>query len=134
MHLDEYIANITYCCNITIYFINSALDKITQYLDFSKFKISYQNAGNNFLPRGNDLEEITNKIMEIFVNYVRPFIEPVKVDYSNELLATQIYGISIALFMLSIIIFLMLIFFILNTLIFVYSDKLLNYFKNKYIL
>lgn len=51
---------------------------------------------------------------------------------SNELLTTQLYGISILLFILSILI-IMLIIFIVNLLINLNSDKIINYFNNKYI-
>jgi hypothetical protein len=55
------------------------------------------------------------------------------VDYSNEILANQIYVISILLFILSILILILLTAFMFNIIIIVYSDKLMNLFTNKYI-
>jgi hypothetical protein len=52
------------------------------------------------------------------MNNLRPNLEPVKVDYSNELLANQLYFISIFLFILSIFIIILLIAFMFNTLVF----------------
>lgn len=67
------------------------------------------------------------------MSYFTKFLEPVQVNYSNELLAEQIYGISILLFALSITIIVLIIFLLINIIVFTYSDKLINYFKNKYI-
>ena len=89
--------------------------------------------GNNFISDSNGLEDFTNKLMDSLMSYLRPFLEPVQVNYSNELLANQIYGISILLFVLSILIIVLIIFLLINIIIFTYSDKLINYFKNKYI-
>jgi hypothetical protein len=71
--------------------------------------------------------------MDNLMNFLRPFLEPVQVNYSNELLANQIYGISILLFVLALIIIMLIIFLLFNIIIFTYSDKLITYFKNKYI-
>ena len=71
--------------------------------------------------------------MNNFMAYIKPFIEPVKVSYSNELLANQIYGLSILLFILSVLIIVLLLFLIINIIIFTYSDRIMNYFSNKYI-
>lgn len=74
-------------------------------------------------------ESIMNKAIEI----LSPVLQPVSVSYSNELVAKQIYVISIALFILSVLIIILLIAFMLNITIFIFSDKLMNYFTNKYI-
>lgn len=74
-------------------------------------------------------ENITNSI----INYLKPILEPVSVNYSNEVLANQIYGVSILLFILSLMILILLLAFIINIFIFVYSDKIMNLFTNKYI-
>lgn len=87
---------------------------------------------NSFLP--DNLEEFSNQIIKLVLDQLKSILEPVSVDYSNELLANQIYGISILLFVLSIGIIILLIAFMINIVILVYSDKLLNYFTNKYIL
>lgn len=65
------------------------------------------------------------------MDYIKPFLEPVQVSYSNEVLAYQIYGLSIALYIFSLSILVLLIYLILNMIIFAYSDMILNYFSNK---
>jgi hypothetical protein len=96
---------------------------------------SGQNISNNFTSGAgeNGLEDISNNLVNSVMDFIKPILEPIQVSYSNEVLANQIYGISILLFILSLLVTILLIFFILNTLLFIYSDKLMNYFKNKYI-
>ena len=83
---------------------------------------------NNFISDG-----LSNDIVTYIITILKPILVPVKVSYSNELLATQLYGISILLFILCILIIIMLIVFIVNLLIYLNSDKIINYFNNKYI-
>lgn len=91
------------------------------------------NNNNKFIPDGKGLEEFSNKIFSNFMGIFRPILEPVRVDYSNELLANQIHDISILLFILSIFIIILIIGFMFNILVFLYSDKIFNYFSNKYV-
>lgn len=91
---------------------------------------------NKLVPDGSDdfgLGDFTTKMFNTVVDTLRPILEPVQVDYSNVLLAEQIYGISILLFILVIMIIGLLLAFMLNIIILIYSDKLLNLFTNKYI-
>lgn len=81
----------------------------------------------------NDLTNLSENLFNEILNYFKSILQPVPVDYSMELLANQIHGISIILFVLSILMIILLIAFMFNILIFVYSDKLLNLFTNKYI-
>jgi hypothetical protein len=81
----------------------------------------------------DDMNSISEKIINSLLDILKPILEPVSVNYSNEILANQIYGISIILFILSVLILILLIAFMINILILVYSDKLLNLFNNKYI-
>jgi uncharacterized membrane protein len=75
-----------------------------------------------------------NQILDTVVSYLKPILEPVSVNYSPEILANQIYGISILLFIMSILIMILLLAFIINITILVYSDKLMSLFTNKYII
>ena len=88
---------------------------------------------SNFISSGDGLDELSNKIVNYIITILKPILEPVKVSYSNELLATQLYGISILLFILCILIIILLIAFIINLLIYINSDRIINYFNNKYI-
>ena len=84
---------------------------------------------SNLLPDSLDSESILN----FLIDYFKEIIEPVTVNYPTEMLANQIYGLSIILFFLSIFLLILLIGFILNIIILIYSDKLLTFFTNKYI-
>ena len=88
---------------------------------------------NNFISDGKGMDDLSNKILSSIMDILIPILEPVKVSYSNELLATQLYGISILLFILSILLIILLIGFMVNLLIYIYSDRIINYFTNKYI-
>lgn len=91
---------------------------------------------NKLVPDGSGdfgLGDFTAKMFNTIVDTLKPILEPVHVDYSNALLAEQIYGISILLFILSIFLIGLLLAFMFNVIILVYSDKLLNLFTNKYI-
>jgi len=79
------------------------------------------------------IDGISNDIVTYIITILKPILVPVKVSYSNELLATQLYGISILLFILCLLIIIMLIVFIINLLIYLNTDKIINYFNNKYI-
>jgi hypothetical protein len=90
---------------------------------------------NKFIPDDgiNGIDEVANKIFSYIMDTLRPILEPVKVSYSNEILANQIYDISILLFVLSVLIMILFIAFIINMTVLIYSDRLLNYFTNRYI-
>ena len=80
--------------------------------------------------------EIDSYVNDLFNGLVETFghiLKPVSVNYSNEILSNQLYSISILLFILSIVILIILIAFLVNIISFMYSEKLLNYFTNKYI-
>lgn len=71
--------------------------------------------------------------MNVILVYLKPILEPVQVNYSNEQLAEQINGIAILLFLLSLIVIFLFIVFTMNAIILVYRDKIVNYFTNKYV-
>jgi hypothetical protein len=114
--------------------VQSQVDSQAQTCSAQARNLSNTTPGShNFISGDNGLEDISNKIISTIMEYIKPILEPVQVTYSNEVLANQIYGISIFLFILSILIMILLVFFILNILVFIYSDKIMNYFSNKYI-
>lgn len=83
--------------------------------------------------KSDGLEDFSSNLLNKVIDILRPILEPVQVDYSNTMLADQIYGLSIILFVLSVLIIGLLIAFMINVIILVYSDKLKEYFTNKYI-
>lgn len=82
---------------------------------------------------GTDFNTYMSDAINSIIGYLKPILEPIQVNYSNELLAGQINGIAIMLFLLSIFIMILFIFFSLNAIILIYRDKIVNYFTNKYI-
>ena len=68
-----------------------------------------------------------------FIDNIKSVLEPITVTYSNQLLADQIYFISIVLFIMSLFVTGLILFLLLNIIVFTFSDKLLNMFTNKYI-
>lgn len=76
----------------------------------------------------DDLDNWSENILNTGIDILKPILQPITVDYSNEILSKQIYGISIMLFILSVLIIVLLTAFMINILIIVYSDKLMNFF------
>lgn len=103
--------------------------------------VSSQNTGwgnwpgfrNNFIEDVNGSDDPSINTVRPLLDFLKPILEPVQVPYSNELLANQINDVSIILFLMMLIIMLMFTVLLLNILVFIYSDKIKNYFNNKYI-
>ena len=89
---------------------------------------------NSFLPIPEGLSDFSNNLLSTFIGSLKHILEPVTVDYSNELLAEQIYGISIVLFVMVVCVLILFISFVFNVVILIFSDTLKKYFTNKYIL
>jgi vacuolar-type H+-ATPase subunit I/STV1 len=88
---------------------------------------------SKYISNNNFTDEFSQKILGNIMKNIKSILEPVTVDYSNEVLANQIHDISIMLFVLSILIIILFIGFMINVLVSLYSDKIMNYFTNKYI-
>lgn len=88
---------------------------------------------NNLIGDNNDIESFSNSIVKNIMDYIKDIFEPVQVNYSNEILSNQIHDISILLFILTIFIFVLFLSLLFNLIIFLFSDRLINYFTNKYI-
>ena len=81
----------------------------------------------------NNLTDVTNKTVVFVMDTLIPFLKPVPSIYSTEVLATQIYHLSIFLFILSILISILILSLLINIFVLIYSDKITNFFTNKYI-
>ena len=86
---------------------------------------------NNLSP--NDLNNFSESLFNKVIEIISPILQPISVSYSSQTLATQIYGLSIILFIMSIFIIILLLSLMINIVIFLYSDKISNFFTNKYI-
>lgn len=100
------------------------VDKIAKAID---------SATKKFTNGGNGLEDFANKLLSYIMDILTPILQPVKVAYSNELLSIQLHSISILLFILCVLIIILLVAFFFNLLVFIQSDRISNYFTNKYI-
>jgi len=80
-----------------------------------------------------DLAQLFETINNNIIDYLQKFFSPMPVDFSVELLSTQINHLSIILFMLTACLLLFFLSLLFNLTAFIFSDKLLNYFTNKYI-
>ena len=91
---------------------------------------------NKFIGGGDGLNEPLRDSLELFnfiLGKLKYVLEPVQVNYSNEVLSDQIYYLGIVLFILSIIIFGFIVVLLLNIILYINMDKIINYFNNKYI-
>lgn len=83
--------------------------------------------------QGSGIDDFSENLLNSVIKILQPVLEPVTVDYSQSMLAEQIYVISILLFILSVLIIFLLLAFMFNIIILTYSDKLMSLFTNKYI-
>jgi hypothetical protein len=107
-------------------FYNLYTDTTTAQVDIGNETVQKITGGVNNI-RSDALDDFLIKLKNV-IDILRPILEPIQVDYSNVVLAEQIYGISIILFILSVLIIVLLLAFMLNILILVYSHKLLNFY------
>jgi hypothetical protein len=68
------------------------------------------------------------------VNYLNYIFEPVQHSFALDVMSNHVQNISILLFILTVIIFIFFISLLFNITTFIFSDRLLSYFKNKYII
>nr|YP_009344393.1 hypothetical protein [Pleurotus eryngii]APT42208.1 hypothetical protein [Pleurotus eryngii] len=78
--------------------------------------------------------KMNNIIINNLFDKFKFILEPLPVNYSNEILANQIHDLSILLFILSVLITVLLIFLLFNIIILINMDKIIKIFKNKFIL
>ena len=90
-------------------------------------------SSNKFLGDDINLNDLIQEYMSGVFNSLKFVLEPIQVNYSNEVLANQIYDLSILLFILSILITGLILVLLLNVLIYMNMDRIIKYFKNKYI-
>lgn len=84
-------------------------------------------SSNSFLPASFNFN-----IEQLFL-FFKEVLEPANVSYSNELLADQIQGISIVLFIMCLSVLFLFFILLSNVLMLMFADKIQNYFTNKYI-
>ena len=78
----------------------------------------------------NFYESVLSKI----VNYLNYLFEPVQHTFTIDVMSNHIQNLSLLLFILTVIILIFFISLLFNITLFIFSDRLISYFKNKYIL
>lgn len=81
-----------------------------------------------------DLGKISETIISKIAEYLDYIFEPVQVSFSNEILSNQIHNMSILLWILTVCLSIFFISLLVNIALFIFSDRLMKYFTNKYIL
>ena len=87
----------------------------------------------SFISGGHSLGDFTQELLNGVFDKIKFILEPVQVNYSNEVLANQIYDLSILLFVLSLIIVGLIIVLLFNLFMYINMDKIIQFFNNKYI-
>ena len=88
---------------------------------------------NKFISGIDNLGDYTQLLLIGIFDKLRFILEPVQVNYSNEVLANQINDLSILLFVLCIIIFGLIVVLLLNIILYINMDRIIKFFNNKYI-
>jgi len=81
-----------------------------------------------------DLAKISSNVISKIVNSLNYVFEPVQHPFTNEIMSIHIQNISLFLFILTALILIFFISFLFNLTLFIFNDRLINYFKNKYII
>lgn len=88
---------------------------------------------NNYISGSDSYSDFINTYLNDIFNQLKFILEPVAVNYSNEVLANQIYDLSIVLFILSLIIVILIFFLLLNIILYINMDRIIKIFNNKFI-
>ena len=112
--------------------IKNSLFSVAVDVDISQDKVFIKQISNNILPE--DLSTKIDAITQEILKNILSFFQPQTVDYPVDLLMDQHHYLAIFLFLLILLLF----FFILNlayvTALLIFKDKILSFFKNKYLL
>lgn len=88
---------------------------------------------NNINESNDSSGEFREEMLDWIIGYFSPLLETVSVDYSNKMLADQIYVISVLLFILCIMIALLIFALLIQMTLYVYSERIKEFFTNKFI-
>lgn len=88
---------------------------------------------NKFISGGDSLGSFSEELINGIFIRLKSILEPVQANYSNEILSNQIYDLSIILFIFSLIIFGLIVVLLLNIILYINMDRIIKFFKNKYI-
>jgi hypothetical protein len=80
-----------------------------------------------------DISQIYDSALIKIVNYLNYLFEPVHHTFTLDVMSNHIQNLSVLLFILSAIILIFFISLLFNVTLFIFSDRLLTFFTNKYI-
>lgn len=88
-----------------------------------------------FLPDGTNsfLKELSDNILNEFMAYFKLVLQPINNNLPSDVLANQIHDLSIILFFMCVLLSILILGLLINIIILINSDRILNFFKNKYI-
>jgi hypothetical protein len=81
-----------------------------------------------------DITKIYESYLSTIVNYLNYLFEPVQHTFTIDVMSNHIQNLSLLLFILTAIILIFFISLLFNVTLFIFSDRLISYFTNKYIL
>jgi hypothetical protein len=81
-----------------------------------------------------DFAKIYDSVISKIVNYLNYVFEPVQHTFTIEVMSNHIQNISLLLFILTAILLIFFISLLFNITLFLFSERLMSYFTNKYIL
>jgi len=81
-----------------------------------------------------DFAKIYETVISKIVNYLNYFFEPVQHTFTIDVMSNHIKNISLLLFILTAILLIFFISLLFNVILNIFSDRLMSYFTNKYIL
>ena len=88
---------------------------------------------NNFIGGEGSLGDLYQELLNGIFDRLKFILEPVQVNYSNEILSNQIHDLSILLFIFSLIIFGLIVVLLLNIVLYINMDSIIKFFNNKFI-
>ena len=88
---------------------------------------------NNFIGGEGSLGDLYQELLNGIFYRLKFILEPVQVNYSNDILSNQIHDLSILLFIFSLIIFGLIVVLLLNIVLYINMDSIIKFFNNKFI-
>jgi hypothetical protein len=81
-----------------------------------------------------DLEKYFEGVIFKIFKYLNYIFEPVQHSFTNDVMSNHVQNLSLIMFILTVLIVIFFISLLFNLTLYLFSDKLLSYFTNKYII
>ena len=123
----------SYVRNNYVNWANRSEGQVNVTIDDSTTSKLVEATSKSFIRGGHSLGDFTQELLNGVFDKIKFILEPVQVNYSNEVLANQIYDLSILLFVLSLLIVGLIIVLLLNIILYINMDRIINFFNNKFV-